>query len=97
MPNYQCINFGQCAKADSGEEIEIQPGAETTCPQCGQKLESVERKKISPRMKLVLVAVPVALVLAALLWFLFSGQPKASPSETVEDALVHVWPWLEKS
>jgi hypothetical protein len=98
MPRYQCIQFGQCVKADASEAIEIPPGAESKCPQCGQKLEEVNgggKFPVSP--KIVLIAVSVVLVLGGVIWFFLSGEPNPSGPQAVESALTDVWPWLKIS
>lgn len=33
MPYYRCDNFGKCDIADTGEPIELPPGAEPICPE----------------------------------------------------------------
>ena len=94
MPKYLCIQFGQCGKADAGEEIEILEGAEPKCPQCGQKLEEAGKKGFPRGARIALVAVPAAALLCGLLWFVLARGPEKAGPQKVEDALAEVWPWL---
>lgn len=101
MPKYQCAQYGLCPRADSCEEFLIKPGDSFQCarsspdPNCREKLEEVGGKGLSPKLRLVLIAVPVALLISIGAWMLIGpgGQPKA----TVEQLLTDVWPWLKNT
>jgi hypothetical protein len=103
MPKYQCAQLGrQCPRAQTGEEFEIKPGASFQCalsspdPQCREKLLEVRGRKLSPKLKLALVAVPVA-VLGVGAWFFLGAGPNSSPKTGVEQLLIEVWPWLKNT
>lgn len=42
MAKYHCKNFGSCPKADAHEELEIAPGMDPLCPECGMTLTAAE-------------------------------------------------------
>lgn len=42
MAKYVCKNFGECNKAHTGEQIEVLPGMDPSCPECGSALVPVE-------------------------------------------------------
>ena len=42
MAKYHCKNFGSCPKADAHEELEIAPGMDPLCPECGMTLTPAE-------------------------------------------------------
>jgi hypothetical protein len=101
MPKYQCVQFGLCPRADACEEIVIKPGDSFQCarsspdPKCREQLEEVRGRK--PRLNLVLIAVPVALLLGIGAWiFMGTGSPPSSKA-SVEQLLVEVWPWLKNT
>lgn len=100
MPKYQCIKFGQCSLADAGKDIEIGEGDSFQCgctpadPKCRENLELVTGGTVSPTLKLVLVAVPIAALLAFGAWRLIGGGGQPQPPASVEQLLTDVWPWL---
>lgn len=105
MPNYQCVNFGTCPKADGTTVIEIKPGEEFKCPcdnlRCREDLMEIKPRG-SARRK-IMIGAPILLVVCFVAWLIshYAGstgdaQPEASPkAATVEGLLIDVFPWLK--
>lgn len=92
MAKFLCVQFGICPRADACEQISLKPGDNHNCPRndpkCREQL--VEIGGGLPRIvKIGLIAVPVAAVIAFGVWSL------VGPSKTVEQLLTDVWPWLK--
>ena len=69
----QCINFGNCNKANAKEIIEVNFGDEFVCHECG--FELVEIKNTPPSSKKLIIIAAAALIIIAgiVLFFVFSG------------------------
>jgi hypothetical protein len=57
----QCINFGNCPKADSKEVIEVKLGDDFICPECGGTLVELPPQK--NHLKLILIIAGAVLAL----------------------------------
>lgn len=103
MAKHQCVQFGVCPRADSGECFEV--NSDFTCsrnpedPDCRSKLEEVQEG--GKKGLLLKIGIPVALLaVAGGLYFVFAGSgetppaPPASPP-TVDELLKEVWPSLK--
>lgn len=88
MAKYICKNFGACGKADAKEEIDVMPGTDAKCQECGATLHEVG--KVAPDMggggpaKWI---IPAALAGIALVggggWYAYSTYVK-KPVEAVQ-------------
>jgi tetratricopeptide (TPR) repeat protein len=93
MPNFVCKNYGSCSKADSRETIELPPGSEPVCPECGFKLESLD-DKIGPasgsrRTVIAGLASAAVIVVAVTGWMWMSPSKKAkAPAESASATTV---------
>ncbi|MDR1169802.1 MAG: Ig-like domain-containing protein [Prevotellaceae bacterium] len=62
----QCINFGNCKKADAREMMEVNLGDDFVCPECESDLvETIAKPSFPPVVKRILIAAGVLLVLVA--------------------------------
>jgi hypothetical protein len=63
----QCINFGNCTKANAKEEIEVNLGDDFICPECEGGLIEIQKKsgEFSPVLKWILTIVIILAVLGA--------------------------------
>jgi len=103
MAKHQCVQFGVCPRADSGECFEV--NADFRCarnpedPECRNKLEVVGSSRGGglalklgiPAVLLVAIGVAIFFVTRG------SGESKAPPAKsppTAEELLKEVWPWL---
>ncbi|MCB1129569.1 MAG: hypothetical protein KDN05_00470 [Verrucomicrobiae bacterium] len=104
MAKHQCVQFGVCPRADSGECFEVNAdfkcGRNPEDPDCLSKLEEV--LDAGGKGLALKVGIPVALLAVvgvALFFLLGSGNdPKAStPAQkpSAEELLQEVWPWLK--
>ncbi|GHT72451.1 hypothetical protein AGMMS50262_01160 [Bacteroidia bacterium] len=77
VKKYQCINFGNCAKADAKEVIEVNSGDEPVCPEpgCESRLIEIPPKKFP--LKLVLIIAGIVIVLGGCFMVYRSVQKKA--------------------
>jgi len=62
MAKYHCKNFGSCPKADAHEELEIAPGMDPLCPECGMTLTSAEAQADGPVAKKWMVPAVIGVV-----------------------------------
>lgn len=105
MSKHQCVQFGVCPRADSGECFEV--NADFKCGRspedldCQTKLEEVSGGGGGKGIALK-VGIPAALfvVVGVTLFLVYGrdGEPQADPSSakpTVEELLQEVWPWLK--
>lgn len=76
MSKYICKNYGSCQKADSRESIELPPGAEPICDECGFKLEPVEddSARIPSRKKLLVGGFALAVLIAGASGYFWLGS-----------------------
>ena len=67
MAKHICKNYGSCTKADSREAIELVPGSEPLCDECGFKLEPVDAKSEpgTVNRKLIVSGLATIVVIAA--------------------------------
>jgi hypothetical protein len=105
MAKHQCVQFGVCPRADSGECFEV--NADFRCarnpedPECRNKLEAVEGGRSGGKLSLKLGIPAVLLVVVGVAIFFATrepgqskGAPPAKTPPTVEELLKEVWPWL---
>ena len=71
----QCINIGNCKKADAREIIEINIGDEFVCPECTGTLVEVKSKPFPKWIIYTIIAVAVLAVAGIVLFFVLSGGP----------------------
>lgn len=62
MSKYHCKNFGSCPKADAHEELEIAPGMDPLCPECGMTLTLAEAQTVGPVTKKWMVPAVIGVV-----------------------------------
>lgn len=104
MAKHQCVQFGVCPRADSGECFEVNAdfkcGRSPEDPDCQSKLEDVQN--VGGKGLALKVGIPAALLLivGVALFFLLGkdGNSQSSPpaqKPTAEDLLQEVWPWLK--
>jgi hypothetical protein len=78
VSKYVCRNYGSCSKADAREEVELVPGTEPICEECGSELKQIDADSGdggSKKKVLVLGAAAAVLVAAGLgFWFLKGGS-----------------------
>ncbi|MBP3252196.1 MAG: hypothetical protein J6M25_06080 [Prevotella sp.] len=89
VKRYHCINYGACAKADSGEMIEIDVletiGGTPECPCCHQHtLEEIVKK--GPNWKLIAIVAAVVLVLGGGMGYYFGIYQPQQKEQAVKDA-----------
>jgi tetratricopeptide (TPR) repeat protein len=85
----KCIQFGGCSKADNKELIDVPPGEEFACSECGKPLQEVDQGGGGSRKKvLALVGTLAAVVAGALTWALWprSQYPPEPPLPPQEQA-----------
>jgi phosphate transport system substrate-binding protein len=88
----KCTNFGNCSIADSGKILEIQPGQDYVCPECGRGLLGNAPSGGASRSGLFIAGILAFLVLAAVAaWFALSGGSKPAP-DTAQPAPAPVAP-----
>jgi hypothetical protein len=81
----QCINFGNCKKADGREVIEVNLGDDFICPGCEEGLIEVRQKEGFP-LKWILTGAGVLIVLAgAFIAYRFAGGDK--PDKETEQVI----------
>jgi hypothetical protein len=92
MPQYQCIQFGNCPRADACEKIEIKSDDVFECPRgdpgCRQLLVELRRP---PKAKIALIGLPLAVVIGLGVWICI----QANNPPPVQKLLTEIWPWLE--
>ena len=81
-----CLNFGNCPKADRKEIIELGITEDFVCPECNSDLnEILAQKSGGGKTKLVIVAVIAVLgLVGGGTFFALSGGEEASPAATIE-------------
>ena len=68
----QCINFGNCSKANAREMIKVNLGDDFICPECeGSLMEPPPKKRFPPVLKWVLIIVGIIAVLGVGVFFGF--------------------------
>lgn len=76
----KCTNFGNCSIADSSKVLELQPGQDFVCPECGRALLGSTPSGGKSRSGLILAGIVAFLLLAAVAaWFALSGGSKPAP------------------
>lgn len=104
MDKHQCVQFGVCPRADSGECFQVNAdfkcGRNPEDPDCQNKLE--ELRDTGGKSLALKVGLPAALLLivGVAMFFLLGkdGDSKPSPAAqqpTAEELLQEVWPWLK--
>lgn len=104
MAKNQCVQFGVCPRANSGECFEVNSdfkcGRNPEDPDCQNKLEEVQTaggKGLALKVGIPLVLLVV--IGAGLFFVLKSDENPSSPSPeqkpTAEELLQEVWPWLK--
>jgi hypothetical protein len=77
VSKYVCRNYGSCSKADAREEVELVPGTEPNCEECGSELKQLDADTgdSSGKKKVLAIGATAAVLLAAGLgfWFLKGG------------------------
>ena len=69
----QCINFGNCSKANAREVIEVNLGDDFICPECeGGLIEKPPKDSFPPALKKILIIAGILVVLGAVA---FWGYP----------------------
>ena len=58
----KCINFGNCAKADRKETIELDVTEDFVCPECNSDLEIIQAPPPPPIKKIIIIIVAVLLL-----------------------------------
>ena len=75
----QCINFGNCSKANAREMIEINLGDDFICPECdGGLMEPPPKKGFPSALKWILIIIGMFVLLGVGCYFIWS---KAIPSD----------------
>jgi hypothetical protein len=104
MTKHQCVQFGVCSRADSGECFEVNSdfkcGRNPEDPDCQSKLEGLEAG--GSKGLAFKIGIPVILLVAigGSILFLMGNRDNANPPSpeqkpTVEELLQQVWPWLK--
>jgi len=75
----QCINYGNCSKADSHEVIEVNLGDDFICPECDGTLIDLPPTRKFPWW-IVIVAVAVLVIGGLVLWLIADNN---TPEHTV--------------
>ena len=76
----KCSNFGNCSLADASQTIEVPPGLDFVCTECGKSILLTEANNTGSNSKTLIVAGLLLLaVLAAggIAWSWFSGNRHA--------------------
>jgi hypothetical protein len=97
VSKYVCRNYGSCSKADAREEVELVPGTEPICEECGSELKQLDADagEGGSKKKVLALGAAAAVLLAAGLgfWFMKAGsgadrvasaasRPAATPTAT---------------
>lgn len=104
MAKHQCVQFGVCPRADSGECFEVNAdfkcGRNPEDPDCHSKLEEVQ--DAGGKGLALKVGIPAVLLLlvGVALFFLLGNDGGSQPTPaaqqpTAEELLKEVWPWLK--
>lgn len=105
MSKYVCRNYGSCSKADAREEVELVPGTEPICGECGSELKQLDAnpgESDRNKKRLVIGAAAVVLVAAGLIvWFMKGGSSgdrmaASSPRPAAASAATGVAPNAEQ-
>ena len=106
MAKHQCVQFGICPRADSGECFEV--NADFKCgrgpedPDCQSKLEEVHDAGGKGLALKIGIPATLLVVVGVALFFLLgkdgnSQSSAAAQQPTAEDLLQGVWPWLKSN
>ena len=76
----QCMNIGNCPKANSRETIEINIGEEFICPECRGNLREIKKK---PFPWWIVIAAVVVAGLGTGAYFIFTGSGNTPPTVTL--------------
>ena len=80
MSKYICVNFGDCESARSGKTIEIEGEISPRCPDCGGPLQEVPPDINSGgKLKWIIIAIVVLLVILGIGWYFMSKPKKTEP------------------